>query len=132
MTAVTRLLVVLVVMANAGYAYVSWDGYLFVISDGTARLKKDGEIIFVCHRSEVKVIKNHLIVESYDGQGVDIEINSATASAIVNEFRRDSENRRPHDPTFHRPIPVVSAPVVRPEDETPPFTAVGGSKSPQR
>ena len=132
MTIITRALFVLVFMANAGYSYVSWDGYLFVISDGTARLKKDGEIIFVCSRSEVKVIEHHLIVENYGGQGVDIEISSATALAIVNEFRRDSENRRPHETDFHRPVSIITVPAVRPEDDPPTVTAVGGSKSPQR
>lgn len=129
---ITRLLLVLVVMANAGYSYVSWDGYLFVISEGTARLKKDGEIIFVCHRSEVKIINSHLIVENYSGQAIDIEISSATASAIANEFRRDSENQRPREPHYHRPIPVVTAPGVRPEDAPPSVIAVGASKSSQR
>ena len=129
---ITRLLLVLVVMANAGYSYVSWDGYLFTISEGTARLKKDGELIFVCHRSEVKVINHHLIVENYSGQAIDIEITSATALAIANEFRRDSESQRQREPDYHRPIPVVTAPVARPEDEPPSVIAVGASKSPQR
>lgn len=132
MLSMTRLLIVLVVMANAGYSYVSWDGYLFTISDGTARLKKDGEVLFVCQRSEVKIIHHHLIVESYGGQEVDIEISPATESAIVNEFRRDADRQRLHEPDFHRPVPVVAVPVVRPEDEPPTVTAVGGSKAPQR
>lgn len=110
---VLNLVVLLTLLTNYGFSFVSWDGYLFVNSDGTARHKRNGEIIFVCDRSDVKIIDGHLIVESYSGTGVDIEVNAATAQAIVNEFRRDTDSRRRRrdgNETYIRPIPVVPNP----------------------
>ena len=75
-------------------AAVSWDGYIFRIECGTATLKYGSEFLFICDRSEVKVIGNHLIVDDYGRERVDLEITDATALAIVHEFRRDTDARR--------------------------------------
>lgn len=137
MRALLSLAALLLLITNHGYSYVSWDGYLFTISDGTARLKKGGEVIFVCDRSAVLVINNHLIVESYSGTGIDIPISAATAQAIANEFKRDTENRRRNDrgETYLRPIPVVPKPIDAhgdPISEEPKVFSTGSSKSESR
>ena len=86
-------------------AYVSWDGYIFKIDCGTATLKNGADYLFICDRSEVKVIHNHLIVENYGGNRVDIEISDGTAAAIGNEFYRDSQQRSKRDDERRPPRP---------------------------
>lgn len=96
-------------------AYVSWDGYIFKIECGTATLKYGADYLFICDRSEVKVIGNHLIVENYGGEHVDIAISAGTAAAIGNEFYRDSQQRRKwiDDRQPPRPDPRPEKPVER-------------------
>jgi hypothetical protein len=132
-----QFLMLLIVGANLGHAYVSWDGYLFAITDGTARLKKDGEIIFICDRREVQVVDNHLLVANYHGQDIDIVITDATAVAIGNEFRRDTESRLqggdghggcdPHRPPV-RPLPPPVLPPL-PADQVPPSRSLPAQRS---
>ena len=68
-------------------------------------MKNGADYLFICDRSEVKVIHNHLIVENYGGSRVDIEISDGTAAAIGNEFYRDSQQRRKRDDERRSPRP---------------------------
>lgn len=104
-----------------GFGYVIWEDYYFTITDGTAVLRRNGAVLCICDRSQVRIVDNHLLIDGGSAPGIDIVIDGGTTLAIGHEFSRDDRDRSghhrpPHPPLrpLERPLPPPSEPLSSP------------------